>query len=134
MDAALASADLLVGRAGSSTIAEAAAYGLPLVVVPYPHAAAHQRANAAQVVDAGGASLVADEDFDGAALLRAADLLGDPRIEAMRRGVARARATRRRRSHGAAAGGARAAAGAPEPCWPGGAHARGRVTAVTRAA
>jgi UDP-N-acetylglucosamine--N-acetylmuramyl-(pentapeptide) pyrophosphoryl-undecaprenol N-acetylglucosamine transferase len=84
MDAALASADLLVGRAGSSTIAEAAAFGLPLVVVPYPHAAAHQRANAAQVVEAGGALLIADEDFDGAALLRAADLLGQPRIEAMR--------------------------------------------------
>ena len=84
MDAALAAADLLVGRAGSSTIAEAAAYGLPLVVVPYPHAAAHQRANAAQVVEAGGALLVADEDFDGDALLRAADLLGDPRIEVMR--------------------------------------------------
>jgi UDP-N-acetylglucosamine--N-acetylmuramyl-(pentapeptide) pyrophosphoryl-undecaprenol N-acetylglucosamine transferase len=84
MDAALASADLLVGRAGSSTIAEAVAFGLPLVVVPYPHAAAHQRANAAQVVDAGGALLVADEDFDGAALLHAAELLGDPRLDAMR--------------------------------------------------
>jgi UDP-N-acetylglucosamine--N-acetylmuramyl-(pentapeptide) pyrophosphoryl-undecaprenol N-acetylglucosamine transferase len=84
MDAALASADLLVGRAGSSTIAEAAAFGLPLVVVPYPHAAAHQRANAAQAVAAGGAVLVADEAFDGTTLLRAADLLHDPRIEAMR--------------------------------------------------
>ena len=84
MDAALAAADLVVGRAGSSTLAEAAAMGLPLVVVPYPHAAAHQKANAAQMVEAGGATLISDEDLDGAALLRAAALLDDPRIEGMR--------------------------------------------------
>ena len=43
MTAALASADLVVGRAGSSTLAECAAFGLPLLCVPYPHAAGHQR-------------------------------------------------------------------------------------------
>ena len=78
MLAALAAADLVVGRAGSSTLAEVTALGLPLVVVPYPHAAGHQLANARQLVDAGAARLVDDADFDAGALLDAAALLDDP--------------------------------------------------------
>ena len=76
---ALAAADLVVGRAGSSTLAEAAAFGLPMVVVPYPHAGAHQRANAAASADAGAATLIADEAFDAEALLAATAILDDPR-------------------------------------------------------
>jgi UDP-N-acetylglucosamine--N-acetylmuramyl-(pentapeptide) pyrophosphoryl-undecaprenol N-acetylglucosamine transferase len=78
MLAALATADLVVGRAGSSTLAEVTALGLPIVVVPYPHAAGHQRANARTLVDAGAARLVEDEAFDAAALLDAAAILDDP--------------------------------------------------------
>jgi UDP-N-acetylglucosamine--N-acetylmuramyl-(pentapeptide) pyrophosphoryl-undecaprenol N-acetylglucosamine transferase len=75
---ALAAADLVVGRAGSSTLAEVSALGLPIVVVPYPHAAGHQVANARQLVDAGAARLVEDAAFDAGALLEAANLLDDP--------------------------------------------------------
>ena len=78
MLAALAAADLVIGRGGSSTLAEVTALGLPIVVVPYPHAAGHQRANARELVEAGAARLVDDEDFDAAALLQAAALLDDP--------------------------------------------------------
>jgi UDP-N-acetylglucosamine--N-acetylmuramyl-(pentapeptide) pyrophosphoryl-undecaprenol N-acetylglucosamine transferase len=77
MLAALVSADLVVGRAGSSTLAEVTALGIPSVIVPYPHAAGHQTANARIAAEVGAARLVADEDFDDDALVAAADLLAD---------------------------------------------------------
>jgi UDP-N-acetylglucosamine--N-acetylmuramyl-(pentapeptide) pyrophosphoryl-undecaprenol N-acetylglucosamine transferase len=83
MDAALMAADLLVGRAGASTLGEAAAAGLPMIVVPYPHAAAHQKANAAEMVEAGAALLVDDEDLEGDTLRDAGDLLFDERLATM---------------------------------------------------
>ncbi len=77
MALALAAADLVVGRAGSSTLAEVAAFGLPMVVVPYPHAAGHQRRNAEEMVRSGAARLVEDGEFDAEALLAAVALLDD---------------------------------------------------------
>jgi UDP-N-acetylglucosamine--N-acetylmuramyl-(pentapeptide) pyrophosphoryl-undecaprenol N-acetylglucosamine transferase len=57
---ALAAADLAVARAGGS-IFELAQYGLPAVLVPYPHATAdHQTANARWMRD-GGAAVVVDD-------------------------------------------------------------------------
>jgi UDP-N-acetylglucosamine--N-acetylmuramyl-(pentapeptide) pyrophosphoryl-undecaprenol N-acetylglucosamine transferase len=90
MLAALAASDLVVGRAGSSTLAEVTALGLPMVVVPYPHAAGHQRANAASLVAAGAARLVEDEAFDAGALLEAAALLDDSGAHAAMSAAARA--------------------------------------------
>lgn len=89
MSAALVAADLLLGRAGSSTMAEASALGLPVVVVPYPHAAGHQRANARELVEAGGGILVADEDLDAERLLEVTALLDEPETLARMRAGAR---------------------------------------------
>jgi UDP-N-acetylglucosamine:LPS N-acetylglucosamine transferase len=92
MGLALAAADLVVGRAGSSTLAEVAAYGLPMIVVPYPHAAGHQRRNAEEMVRAGAARLVEDEAFDADALLDAASLLDDKKAHAAMAAAARSTA------------------------------------------
>ncbi len=86
---ALVAADLIVGRAGSSTLAEATALAKPLVVVPYPHAAGHQEANARRMVETGAALLVDDEAFDAAALLEAAAILDDPARHARMAAAAR---------------------------------------------
>ncbi len=60
---ALAAADLAVARSGGS-IFELAQYGLPAVLIPYPHASAdHQTTNARWMADAGAAVVVRDTEL-----------------------------------------------------------------------
>lgn len=63
MDLALAVADLSLGRAGTSTVAEVTGLGIASVFVPYAAGNGEQRFNAREAVAAGGAVLVADADF-----------------------------------------------------------------------
>jgi undecaprenyldiphospho-muramoylpentapeptide beta-N-acetylglucosaminyltransferase len=59
MDLAYAAADLVVARAGATTVAELAAVGLPSVLVPWPLASEdHQTANAHVLADVGGSVLL----------------------------------------------------------------------------
>jgi len=58
MDLAYAAADLVICRAGASSVSEAAAVGLPAVFVPLPIGNGEQATNARPVVDAGGALMV----------------------------------------------------------------------------
>lgn len=59
----LAAADLVLSRAGASSIAEIAALDVPAVLVPYPFATAdHQTTNAKYLVDAGAAVLFKDDE------------------------------------------------------------------------
>lgn len=60
---ALVCADVVVSRAGASTVCEIAALGLPAVFVPYPVGNGEQRFNALPLVNAGAAVLVADAEF-----------------------------------------------------------------------
>ena len=76
---ALAAADLSVARAGGSVF-ELAQYGLPAVLVPYPHASAdHQTTNARWMADAGAAVVIPDAELTGTRLARCvAELVADP--------------------------------------------------------
>lgn len=76
----LPAADLILSRAGSSALMEAAAVRVPLILVPFPAAANdHQRVNAKAFVDLGAARQVEDAELTAERLYRELDaLLGDP--------------------------------------------------------
>jgi UDP-N-acetylglucosamine--N-acetylmuramyl-(pentapeptide) pyrophosphoryl-undecaprenol N-acetylglucosamine transferase len=94
MPLALAAADVVIARAGASTLAELTALGKPAILLPYPyHRDHHQHANARVLVDAGAAVLIED---GGAAepnrrpLLAALEHLADePSRQAMGQAAAR---------------------------------------------
>lgn len=65
MDEVLAASDLVISRAGASSVAEIATVGVPSVLVPYPHARGdHQTLNAQSCVAVGAARLVADSEVE----------------------------------------------------------------------
>lgn len=90
----LAAAQLVIGRAGASTVAELAAAGRPAVLVPYPSATDdHQTGNAQALVEAGGAWLMPQASLDAASLAeRLASLLDNPALLARAAGCAHAAA------------------------------------------
>jgi UDP-N-acetylglucosamine--N-acetylmuramyl-(pentapeptide) pyrophosphoryl-undecaprenol N-acetylglucosamine transferase len=90
MPTAILASDLVLSRAGATTLAELTAVGKPMVLVPYPFAGGHQRLNATALVEAGGAIEIEDAALCakslGAELL---PLLADPaRLEGMARASA----------------------------------------------
>jgi UDP-N-acetylglucosamine--N-acetylmuramyl-(pentapeptide) pyrophosphoryl-undecaprenol N-acetylglucosamine transferase len=78
MASAYAAADLVVCRAGATTLAELTALGKPAVLVPYPYAADdHQRKNAESLVARGAAAMILDRDLDAERLARTVARLRD---------------------------------------------------------
>ena len=77
---AYAAADVVVCRAGATSIAELTVLGLPAVLVPYPHATAdHQAENAVAVARTGAAVMIEDAALDGERLVAAVEpWLADP--------------------------------------------------------
>jgi UDP-N-acetylglucosamine--N-acetylmuramyl-(pentapeptide) pyrophosphoryl-undecaprenol N-acetylglucosamine transferase len=80
MDREIKAADLVVCRAGATTIAELTAAGRPAVLVPLPTAADdHQRKNAEILVAAGAAETLEQETLTGPRLAaRITTLVGSP--------------------------------------------------------
>lgn len=65
MGSVMAAADLVLARAGATSIAEITVLGKPAVLVPYPYATDdHQTRNAATMVAHGAAVLVSDGELD----------------------------------------------------------------------
>ena len=97
MDREMKAADLVVCRAGATTLAELTAAGRPSILVPLPTATDdHQRKNALALVKQGAARMVEQRELSGDRL--AAEILALAGDEALRRRMAR---------RGAAAGAAR---------------------------
>jgi UDP-N-acetylglucosamine--N-acetylmuramyl-(pentapeptide) pyrophosphoryl-undecaprenol N-acetylglucosamine transferase len=70
MPAAFASADVVISRAGMSTVSELAAAGKPSILVPLPTAAdQHQLRNAEAMERIGAARMVLDAEFNGQRLV-----------------------------------------------------------------
>ncbi len=66
MDEAYARADLVLCRAGATTVAELTAFGKAAILVPYPYAIYdHQRWNAKALADSGAAEMILDQELSG---------------------------------------------------------------------
>jgi len=76
----IVAADLMVTRAGASTIAELSTAGVPAIIVPWAASADdHQTDNARILGDAGAAVVIAEADLSGARLAKVVtDLAADP--------------------------------------------------------
>lgn len=79
MPTVMAAADLVICRAGASTLGELTALGKPAILVPSPFVAAnHQYKNARVLADRGGALLLEEQDCSGALLYeKTMELLAD---------------------------------------------------------
>ena len=73
MDVVMAAADVVLCRAGASTISELTALGKPTVMVPSPYVTNnHQEKNARALEEAGGAAVLLEKDSSGQAMFQAA--------------------------------------------------------------
>lgn len=78
MGAALRAADLVLSRAGASSVGEYPLMGLPAILVPYPHAWRYQKVNADYLAQRGAAVMLEDEALKEKLLGTIQKLFNDP--------------------------------------------------------
>jgi len=80
MSDAYSVADLIICRAGATTLSEITAIGKAAILVPYPHAASnHQELNARKLEDMGAAKVILDRHLTGEVMAKAIrELYGNP--------------------------------------------------------
>jgi UDP-N-acetylglucosamine--N-acetylmuramyl-(pentapeptide) pyrophosphoryl-undecaprenol N-acetylglucosamine transferase len=87
--AAYAAADLVLARAGASTLGELAATGTPALLIPYPYATDdHQTHNAEAVRAAGAARVLRDGELDATRLRAELEAALEPAVLAAMRAAA----------------------------------------------
>jgi UDP-N-acetylglucosamine--N-acetylmuramyl-(pentapeptide) pyrophosphoryl-undecaprenol N-acetylglucosamine transferase len=85
MGAALAAADIVISRAGASTLGEYPLFGLPAILVPYPHAWRYQKVNADYLTRRGAAIILEDHRLSDELLSTLNVLFENPnKLKAMR--------------------------------------------------
>ncbi len=78
MGAALTIADFVLSRSGASALGEYPLFGLPAILVPYPHAWRYQQVNADYLAQHGAAIVVQDEDLKERLLPIVHDMINEP--------------------------------------------------------
>ena len=85
MGAALSAANIAVSRAGASVLGEYPLFGIPAILVPYPHAWRYQKVNADTLSKRGAALMIEDAKLKSGLYLTIEKLLETPeKLEAMR--------------------------------------------------
>ena len=85
---ALSSADLVISRAGASTLGEYPYFNLPAVLVPYPHAWRYQKVNADYLKDHKAAIIIKDQELDNELFKTIMNLFDSPEtIEKMQKAM-----------------------------------------------
>lgn len=85
MGAAFTIADLVLSRAGASSLGEYPHFGIPAILVPYPYAWRYQKVNAEYLASRGAALMVKDAELSKKIIPLVSNLMRDPgRREQMR--------------------------------------------------
>ena len=85
MGAAFAATDLVISRSGASVLGEFPLFGIPAILIPYPHAWRYQLVNARYLVNCGAAVILEDSKLENELVPSVKNVLNDPlKLETMR--------------------------------------------------